>query len=310
MLQPDPTLWPHCKYLVCQWEECPTTKRMHLQGYAEFDTTMSLSTLNQLEGIEGSNWGSCDGTAEQNRKYCTKEDSRVCEGVEWGEMQRPGKRSDLTDAAELIRKAPQMKRIAEEFPSTFIRYHKGLQAYAALFTTHRDWRPVVEIRIGPSRSGKSYGSRTDYPDAYWKPSGPWWNGYDGQEVVVLDEFYGHSMPYTDLLRLLDSTPLQVQTKGGFVPMLAKVFIFTSNQHPQQWYDAEKTHKMPWAQSPLCKRIEEFGRIIMYPAKTAVPVSVHADYGVPQNDNPFEIAEIDFGFEPNSLIVDLTGPEGQ
>jgi hypothetical protein len=41
------------------------------------------------------------------------------------------------------------------------------------------------------------------PEAYWitKPNGPraFWDGYDGQENVVIDEFYGW-LPHTFMCR--------------------------------------------------------------------------------------------------------------
>jgi len=62
----------------------------------------------------------------------------------------------------------------------------------------------------------------------------WWDGYTGQKCVVIEEFYGQ-MKIGYLLKLLDRYPMQVQTKGSYVPFLAEVIFFTSNEHPRMWY---------------------------------------------------------------------------
>ena len=44
--------------------------------------------------------------------------------------------------------------------------------------------------------------------------GKWWDGYSGQETVVLDDFKDYAMPLVELQRLLDWYPLWVEVKGG------------------------------------------------------------------------------------------------
>lgn len=62
----------------------------------------------------------------------------------------------------------------------------------------------------------------------------WWDGYEGQQVVIIDEFYGW-LGYDFILRLTDRYPLLVETKGGTVQFVSRVVIFTSNSHPRDWY---------------------------------------------------------------------------
>lgn len=74
----------------------------------------------------------------------------------------------------------------------------------------------------------------NYPAAYWKQRSIWWDNYDGQENVVIDDFYGW-LPYDNLLRICDRYPLLCEIKGGQVNFLAKRICITSNNTPAQWY---------------------------------------------------------------------------
>lgn len=65
-------------------------------------------------------------------------------------------------------------------------------------------------------------------------SGCWWDGYEGQHTVVIDEFYGW-IKYDFFLRLTDRYPLQVETKGGVVQFVSRRIVFTSNAAPDTWY---------------------------------------------------------------------------
>lgn len=74
-----------------------------------------------------------------------------------------------------------------------------------------------------------------YPNAYWKQRSQWWDNYNGEAVVVLDEFYGW-LPYDTLLRLCDRYPLLVESKGGQIQFSATTLIITTNKRPDKWYN--------------------------------------------------------------------------
>ena len=83
-----------------------------------------------------------------------------------------------------------------------------------------------------------------------EPKGKWWDGYEGQDVVVIDEFYGW-FEWDYLLRLTDRYPLILEGKaisGGF-QFTSKIIIFTSNKHWNNWYPNIQDR------SPLERRFE-------------------------------------------------------
>jgi len=257
----DPTLWPDCKYCVYQLEIGDDTNRLHYQGYMEFSGQKRYNWIqNNCEGLESAHFEVRRGTMEEARNYAMKMETRVDGPWEWG-APKPGQgsRSDLIHVKRALDDGQPMAYIADNFFGTFLRYQRGLKEYKRLKMPRRDWQMDIVLIIGPSGTNKSRWARREFPEAYWKDGTKWWDDYDGQETVIWDEFYGHCCKYSDLLRILDRYPMKVETKGGYVEFTSRRIVFTSNQEPEHWYNAERTHQMVWAQNPLYRRIREFGR---------------------------------------------------
>ena len=144
----------------------------------------------------------------------------------------------------------------------WIRYSSGIRKLKFDLAPRRNWPMQLILLIGPTGVGKSRAAAEWCEEqgkiAYWKDGTKWWDRYEGEEVVIWDEFYGHCCKFTDLLRITDRYPFQVETKGGYVEFTSKIIIFTSNQEPSDWYDGEKTHQPDWERNPLNRRIQEFG----------------------------------------------------
>lgn len=71
------------------------------------------------------------------------------------------------------------------------------------------------------------------------PNSKFWDGYQGQDFVVIDEFRG-SISISHLLRWLDRYPVIVEVKGSSVCFRASRVWITSNLDPKAWYpDADK-----------------------------------------------------------------------
>lgn len=153
-----------------------------------------------------------------------------------------------------------MTDVLAEVPSVVVKYHKGLVFASGLLAKRRSPEVCPEIKIywGDSGTGKTKKAVEEYPDAYilTKPNGNgviWFDGYEGQETIILDEFYGW-VQYDLLLRLLDRYPLKLQIKGGMVECSATRFVFTSNKRWEDWYPNIDD------KSALQRRIREFGHV--------------------------------------------------
>lgn len=206
----------------------PSTDRVHLQGYIELLASTRFNAVRRLLP-DGTHIEPRHGTARQAIEYC-KKDGRF--GV-FGEpaTSAQGERSDLSLACEAIEAGTALSEVAAEHPSTYVRYHRGLERY-------RDIRrgpsaragDVVSVWLyGPTGIGKTREAWRAFPDAYCKdPDTTWWCGYDGHSAVIIDDFRAGgklSIPY--LLRLLDRYIMSVQVKGGHVWMTAHQFVITT-----------------------------------------------------------------------------------
>ena len=82
---------------------------------------------------------------------------------------------------------------------------------------------------GESGSGKSHDARHKYAQGayYLKAQNVWWDGYNGEETVILDDM-DESFTAHNLKIWLDLYSCRGQTKGGHVNLTYKRFIVTSN----------------------------------------------------------------------------------
>ena len=113
------------------------------------------------------------------------------------------------------------REIADALFGTWLRYYRGIERYRRLCAKPRDFQREVLVYWGPSSTGKSRHALELAPDAFWvaRPHATggavWWDGYEGQENVVIDEFYGW-ISRDSMQRAIDRYPLQVQTKLSLI----------------------------------------------------------------------------------------------
>lgn len=91
--------------------------------------------------------------------------------------------------------------------------------------------------FGESGSGKSEFAFSEYDtgNAYAYPyDNGWWDGYKGQDVVIIDEFRGQ-IPYNEILRMVDKHPNYYVRRRNREPMpfVSKQVIVTSALHPRE-----------------------------------------------------------------------------
>lgn len=236
-----PDSFKDVQYMVWQLER-GANGTPHYQGYVVFKNRKRFDWVRKQNARAV--WASRKGNHQQAKDYCTKADTRVDGPWEVGSEpaeKEQGKRSDLLTLKRKLDEGATEKEIARD-PETFpvwAKYHKVVARYKMLTGQQRNWPTFTQVIWGAPGLGKTRKAlELAGPDAYWlpRPAGQtaWFDGYIGQETIVIDEFYGW-LPLDLLCRLLDRYPYQVETKGGSMMVLCKKVIITSNVPPAQWY---------------------------------------------------------------------------
>lgn len=193
-------------------------------------------------------------------KYC-KKDGDIA--FETGSLQqkRPGQRNDLAAIAQLCTSGKTQAEVAAACPEAILRFPTGVQRLISMHEPSRD-RSIPKVCIclyGPTGTGKTrriydWCDKHGHKPYVWDNGMPtWWDGYNSDKVVIMDEFRSQ-LPMSFLLRLMDRYPMRVQYKGGSCQFLADYILFTSSKHPRDWYSDQGDDK-------IAQLLRRFVRII-------------------------------------------------
>lgn len=225
------------KYFTGQFEICPTTNKKHFQGYIEMKNPIGLSGLKKYLNNDQIHLEERKGNQKQAIAYVTKAETSTGERIEEGKKGEQGRRTDLERAIEMIKEKKKINEIIDEIPH-MIRYDKHLERYREREVEPRNFQTEVYTLIGEPGTGKTryvYENETDIYTVPEASSGTqYFNGYTGQEAVLIDDFNGN-IRYHLLLQLLDRYPMLVNTKGGVVNWRPKRVYITSNKAVDEWY---------------------------------------------------------------------------
>lgn len=251
---------PHFRGMCYQLERTPSTDREHLQGYTEYSSPRRIASLRQ-EYPPTTHIECARGNRSSCVEYCTKQDTRIegpwCDEVlREKKMGSQGNRTDITALGQSIMSGSISKtQLAMDDPGAIIRYPRGIsELYSIRSTTAKSILRTnlqVEVIYGPAGSGKTRYAARELESTFILDGSNsdtlWFDGYEDEPTIVLDDFYGW-IRHGTLLRLLDIYPFRCPVKGAHVyAKWTKVYI-TSNRHPSTWYD-----KFPWEEDKALQR---------------------------------------------------------
>jgi len=207
----------------------------HYQFVFSVEKKMTLTAVKRLFG--GSKPHLELTRSDKADEYVRKEDSRV-EGSEFEHGARLMKLNAKVDWDKQLELA-KLGKIDEIESGIQMRCWGNIMKIGAHYQKP-PLRPAVhvEVHYGVTMSGKSHAVFTKLANEKFYVKDPrtkWWDGYNGEKHVIMDEFCG-TIDITHMLRWLDKWPCNVEVKGGQVPLLADKFYLMSNLSPDRWYN--------------------------------------------------------------------------
>lgn len=290
----------HIKHATWQFEKCPETGSMHVH------IALVLSEARKFQLLRTAMIDAWSCTRHNFRviynldgavKYCSKAETRVAGPFVYGaaHVAKQGKRNDIDDAAELIGKLSKegksnreiMEILSEQMPRVVVKFPNGIKELIACRNKRPGFQELEEIilYVGSTGSGKSH--RADalspgstYKSMYKKNSNLYFDGYNGHETLLFEEFAG-GITFTDFKGLMDRKPnflggsarwqLTGSAAGSNMDFRSKRIALTSNSLPTQWYSTEVT-KGDW--SVIARR---FSKIVYCGGRWYSPAKVAEGY---------------------------------
>jgi len=229
-----------CRYLCYGKEVCPTTGTPHLQGYVYYENARSKNAV--VRQLPHCHVSAAKGDSLQNRNYCAKDG----DFVEFGERPlTPRERGQLEATRwDDVWTAAQSGDILA-IPSDI-----RIRCYSTLRRIERDYMPQVASLDapcgtwihGPSGCGKTLAVVSQFPGCYPKMLNKWWDGYQGEEIVYLDDVDPtcNSWLGRNLKIWSDCYAFIAENKGGSSKIRPKRFIVTSQYTIEQCFTDEET----------------------------------------------------------------------
>jgi len=246
----DPELWVDCTYCIYQ-EEVGAAGTAHLQGYIQFSSRKRLSALKKLVGLEEAHLEVMKGSQEQAIAYCSKpsepeqEAWRIGGPYTFGQPISPqqGKRTDIATFKASLDSNRSLVNLLDSDFQHMLKFSKFAVEYRRLKTPERNHMMNVFVFVGAPGTGKTRTAwtlarmlGTVYNVPHAKGSGLYWDGYDGQTSIILDEFSGNRMSPPFFNSLCDRYPHCVPIHGGAGHQFVSKNIFVlTNKLPRDWW---------------------------------------------------------------------------
>lgn len=217
------------KYLL-MGRELGANGTPHLQGYIYYENQRTLAQVKQHHAT--AHWEAAQGSVDQNWAYCTKDGDFSEFGTKPMSQKRKGEVGKEAEVARYARAWEHAKLGNYEEVDADIRF----KCYRTLKEIRKDFmdKPadLTEIQnhwiYGAPGVGKSRSAREEFAGAYFKPLNKWWDGYQQEESVIIDDFeldthLGHFLKIWG-----DRYSFIAEIKGGGIHIRPKHIIITSN----------------------------------------------------------------------------------
>lgn len=240
--------------MAWQIELCPTTGRAHVQGYVEMHATTRFERIKAILNMPSAHMAERQKSRKHAIDYVTKEETReentfpvligLCHDQDTKNYKsRQGARTDIQGMVDLIKSGKRTIEQLDADADTFVKFSRGFADVRRIIQQSQAKRIRTELEVvvywGAAGSGKTravydkHGVENVFT-LIADNSACWFDGYEGEDVLLIDDFKGW-VTYSMLLKILDIYPLRCPVKNSFTyAKWTKVYI-TSNYDPATWY---------------------------------------------------------------------------
>lgn len=226
---------------VIRGKEVGEENTPHLQCFVQFNDAKTFTSVKKM--LPRAHIEATRGSPYDNYEYCSKDGDFVEHGTrpsKTGAAGGSGNKKRWDDA----RKAAEEGRFDDIDSEIFMRCHgtiKRIRFDAMLKAVPKDTDVRMEWFWGKAGVGKSRKAREENPGAFLKKaSNKWWDGYEGEDVVIIEDFdKRHDYMIHDLKIWGDRYAFPAEVKGGMIKIRPKKLIVTSNWHPTKIWTADE-----------------------------------------------------------------------
>ena len=229
---------------VIYGEELGESLTPHYQGFCWFKNARTFTTVKNL--LPRAHIEKQQGNNEQAIEYCKKEGK-------WKETgQAPEIANQKLKWLSIIEQAEDgnLSAIRLANPRIYLQYLEKLKSLRkpkkiVLQTLDHEWW------YGPTGTGKSMKLWAEYPNHFMKQINKWWDGYDNQDVVAIEEWAPKNEVTASSLKIwADRYPFAAQIKNGTLHGIRPLkIIVTSN------YTIKECFPNPQDHEPLLRRFK-------------------------------------------------------
>lgn len=214
----------------------------HIQGYVECLQRRGLLAVKEaFPGLARAHLEVRRGSRQQAIKYCRKDG----DFQEFGNIPEDQESKEKLSNSEVreIALAGGSRAVAKDERAT-LHQIKFARLLLEEMEPQRDAEKEIIVHwyygktgIGKSRRARYEAIQEYGEDEVYRKAEPskWFNGYDRHKAVIIDDFRDSWWFFTEILRLLDRYPTQVEIKGGMRQWVPEKIWVTSAHSPREIY---------------------------------------------------------------------------
>ncbi len=200
----------------------------HLQGFFHLPKSRAASYIKRI--VPRAHIEKAKGTPIENITYCSKEGDVTTYGVEPRTQQQVNK--EKAKRFIELAKVGDFKTIEEEMPAKYVQQYRTMHTIATDNMVKPDdlEGPCGVWIYGETGCGKTTEARTKYGTYFSKPCNKWWDGYQNEDCVIIEDMDPNHSKLAHHLKLwTDKWSFTAEVKGGTRSLRPKKVIITS-QH--------------------------------------------------------------------------------